>query len=45
MRSEQVQIGLTLRVTRNRWDVPAGTLATVESVGAKWYSCGVVLYL
>ena len=32
MRSEQIHIGLTLRVIRDRWDVPAGTFARVEAV-------------
>ena len=29
----QVHIGLIVRVIRDRWDVPAGTLAEVDSVG------------
>jgi hypothetical protein len=33
MRREEIHIGLIVRVTRDRWDVPAGTYAMVDTVG------------
>ena len=32
MRRDEIRIGTILRVTRKRWDVPAGTFARVEEV-------------
>jgi hypothetical protein len=33
MRREEIQVGLQLRIIRQRWDVPIGTLAKVQHVG------------
>jgi hypothetical protein len=33
MTKDQVQLGMTLRTIKDRYDAPAGTFATVETMG------------
>jgi hypothetical protein len=44
MTQDQVRVGVAIRVMRDRRDVPAGTLAQVDTVGHAGQFGGVVFY-